>query len=104
MLSKLESKSRADGRTALASPVATCSVASKFTRPALPVPAAHSPGAWSAIVIVAIVLVLTGCATTFPMMPTPALYKGENAQPLFNDLSIDSRRPSLDLLFITDRE
>jgi len=62
-----------------------------------------SPRARSAIVIGAIAFVLTGCATTFPMMPTPALYTGENAKPLFNDLSIDSRRPSLDLLFVTDR-
>ena len=37
------------------------------------------------------------------MMPTPVLYTGENAKPLFTELSIDSRRPSLDLLFITDR-
>ncbi len=36
-------------------------------------------------------------------MPTPVLYTGENARPLFTELSIDSRRPSLDLLFITDR-
>ena len=43
-----------------------------------------SPGAWSAVVIVAIAFVLTGCATTFPMMPTPALYTGENAKPLFD--------------------
>ena len=62
-----------------------------------------SPGAWSAVVVVAIAFVLTGCATTFPMMPTPALYTGENAKPLFADLSIESRRPSLDLLFVTDR-
>jgi esterase/lipase superfamily enzyme len=37
------------------------------------------------------------------MMPTPALYTGANAKPLFTELSIDSRRPHLDLLFITDR-
>ncbi|HET7204430.1 MAG TPA: alpha/beta hydrolase [Steroidobacteraceae bacterium] len=37
------------------------------------------------------------------MMPTPALYTGENAKPLFEDSAIDSRRPSLDLLFVTDR-
>ena len=37
------------------------------------------------------------------MMPTPVLYTGENAKPLFTELSTDSRRPSLDLLFITDR-
>src|SRR4030095_5838780 len=60
-----------------------------------------SPGARSAIVIAAIAFVLAGCATT--MMPTPALYTGANAKPLFTELPIDSRRPSLDLLFITDR-
>ena len=64
---------------------------------------ACSPEAWSAFVIVAIAFVLTGCATTFPMMQTPTLYTGENAKPLFDDASLDSRRPSLDLLFITDR-
>ena len=62
-----------------------------------------SPGARFAIVIAAIAFVLTGCATNHPMMPTPVLYTGENARLLFTELSIDSRRPSLDLLFITDR-
>jgi esterase/lipase superfamily enzyme len=33
----------------------------------------------------------------------PVLYTGPNAKPLFTELSIDSRRPSLDLLYITDR-
>ena len=37
-------------------------------------------------------------------MPTPTLYAGQDAKPLFTDSSIDSRRPSLDLLFVTDRE
>jgi esterase/lipase superfamily enzyme len=37
------------------------------------------------------------------MMPTPTLYTGANAKPLFSDLPADSRRSSLDLLFITDR-
>jgi esterase/lipase superfamily enzyme len=62
-----------------------------------------APGARSAIVIAAIAFVLTGCATTYTMMPTPALYAGENAKPLFTELASDSRQPSLDLLFITDR-
>ena len=61
------------------------------------------PGARSAIVVAAIAFVLTGCATNRAMMPTPVLYTGANAKPLFTELSIDSRRPSLDLLFITDR-
>jgi esterase/lipase superfamily enzyme len=62
-----------------------------------------SPGARTAIVIAAIAFVLTGCATNRAMMPTPVLYTGENARPLFTELPIDSRRPPLDLLFITDR-
>jgi esterase/lipase superfamily enzyme len=37
------------------------------------------------------------------MMPTPVLYTGENAKPLFTESSAASRRPSIDLLFITDR-
>ena len=37
------------------------------------------------------------------MMPTPVLYTGANAKPLFNKLSMVSRQPPLDLLFITDR-
>ena len=57
----------------------------------------------AAIVIATIAFALTGCATNRAMMPTPVLYTGENARPLFTGLSIDSRRPSLDLLFITDR-
>jgi len=36
-------------------------------------------------------------------MPTPAIYTGADARPLFTELPIDSRRSSLDLLFITDR-
>jgi esterase/lipase superfamily enzyme len=57
----------------------------------------------SAVVIAAIALVLTGCATHRAMMPSPVLYTGESARPLFTESSIDSHRPSLDLLFITDR-
>jgi esterase/lipase superfamily enzyme len=62
-----------------------------------------SRGAWSAVVIGAIAFVLAGCASTYPMMPTPTLYTGENAKPLFDDLPIDRRQPPLDLLFVTDR-
>jgi esterase/lipase superfamily enzyme len=62
-----------------------------------------SHGARSAVAIAAIAFVLTGCATNHAMMPTPVLYTGENARPLFNELPIESRRPPLDLLYITDR-
>jgi esterase/lipase superfamily enzyme len=62
-----------------------------------------SPGGCSAVAIVAIAFVLAGCATTFPLMPTPTLYTGTNAKPLFDDMPVDIRRPSLDLLYVTDR-
>jgi esterase/lipase superfamily enzyme len=54
-------------------------------------------------IVIATAWLLSGCATVYPMMPTPVLYTGANAKPLFTDLSIDHRRPPLDLLFITDR-
>ena len=60
-------------------------------------------GARYAVVLGAVVFILTGCTTTFKMMPTPALYTGQNAKPLFTGLANDGRRPALDLLFITDR-
>jgi len=62
-----------------------------------------SPGAGSAIVIAAIALALTGCATNRALMPTPTLYTGANAKPLFTDSSSARQAPALDLLFITDR-
>ena len=46
---------------------------------------------------------LAGCATNHALMPTPALYTGPNAKPLFTDAPIDPRPPTLDLFFLTDR-
>ncbi len=46
---------------------------------------------------------LAGCATNHALMPTPAVYTGPNAKPLFADASIDSRPSPLDLLYLTDR-
>ena len=46
---------------------------------------------------------LAGCATNHPLMPTPALYTGPNARPLFAEASLESPPPALDLLFLTDR-
>jgi esterase/lipase superfamily enzyme len=52
----------------------------------------------------AALLSLAGCATTtHPMMPTPALYTGPQAKPLFTDVPTVVRTPSLELLYITDR-
>jgi esterase/lipase superfamily enzyme len=36
-------------------------------------------------------------------MPTPVLYSGANAKPLFADSPIEGRAPPVDVLFITDR-
>jgi esterase/lipase superfamily enzyme len=50
-----------------------------------------------------VVLALGGCATTYPMMPTPTLYTGAQAKSLFTDVPAVQRTPPLDLLYITDR-
>ena len=54
------------------------------------------------LALVLLAFVLGGCATSHVMMPTPALYTGANARPLFQ-APIDGSSTSLDLLFITDR-
>ncbi len=51
----------------------------------------------------AVPLGLAGCATTHPLMPTPTLYTGAQAKPLFTAAPAEARTPPLDLLFITDR-
>jgi len=70
---------------------------------------ARLPTCWSrdraGVFVAAIVLVLAGCATTtHPLMPTPALYTGPQAKPVFTDLPAERRTPALDLLYITDRK
>jgi esterase/lipase superfamily enzyme len=54
-------------------------------------------------IALAALLGLAGCATTHPMMPTPALYAGAQAKPLFTEAPAAVRTPPLDLLYITDR-
>ncbi len=56
-----------------------------------------------ACALVLIAFVLCGCATNRALMPTPALYTGANARPLFDEASVDGQTTSVDLLFITDR-
>jgi len=47
---------------------------------------------------------LSGCASTsHPLMPTPALYLNATSQTLFHALPAERMRPSVDLLYITDR-
>jgi esterase/lipase superfamily enzyme len=57
------------------------------------------PGAATLVAILA----LAGCATTNPMMPTPTLYTGAQAKPLFTELPASRRSPPIDLLYLTDR-
>ena len=54
-------------------------------------------------IALAVLLGAAGCATTHPLMPTPALYTGAQAKPLFTEAPAAARTPPLDLLFITDR-
>ena len=55
------------------------------------------------VVIAAAAFVLSSCATDHALMPTPALYTGANALPLFGNSAVGSQRPVLDLLYVTDR-
>ena len=48
-------------------------------------------------------LAVAGCTSTYPMMPTPALYIGEMAKALFTGIPVEHRTPPLDLLYVTDR-
>ncbi len=54
-------------------------------------------------IALAALLGVAGCATTYPMMPTPALYTGPQAKPLFTEVPAEDHKPPLDLLYITDR-
>jgi len=56
-----------------------------------------------AAVALAATLGLAGCASTYPLMPTPTLYTGAQARPLFSQAPTEVRTSALDLLFITDR-
>jgi esterase/lipase superfamily enzyme len=56
----------------------------------------------TAIALAALVS-MAGCATTHPLMPTPLLYIGTQAKPLFTEAHATVRTPPLDLLYITDR-
>ena len=55
--------------------------------------------------LVVLVGVCSGCgAPARPLMPTPTLYTGVDAEPLFDDLPASERVPWIDLLYVTDRE
>jgi esterase/lipase superfamily enzyme len=46
---------------------------------------------------------LGGCSSTFPLMPTPAVYTGNAARPLFASTPAVRETPAIDLLYVTDR-
>ena len=54
-------------------------------------------------IALAVLLALSGCATTHPMMPTPVMYTGAQAKPLFTDAPAVARTSPLELLYFTDR-
>jgi esterase/lipase superfamily enzyme len=61
-----------------------------------------SPASKRLLAVVAFALV-GGCATTHPLMPTPALYRGAEATPLFTKVPSSRQTSAIDLLYITDR-
>jgi hypothetical protein len=58
---------------------------------------------WRNVAALAAIALVTGCATVEPLMPTPTVYVGQGAKPLFVDVPVDRKKPSVDLLYITDR-
>lgn len=51
----------------------------------------------------AVVAALTGCASNFPLMPTPEMYAGAKDKLLFTAVPADRRVPSFDLPYVTAR-
>lgn len=55
------------------------------------------------VAMLATIMLFAGCTTTHSLMPTPAMYVGPQARPVFANTPAESRKASLDLLYITDR-
>ena len=53
--------------------------------------------------MLAAIALFTGCATTYPLMPTPTVYVGQQGKPLFADVPAAGQKASIDLLYVTDR-
>ncbi len=73
---------------------------------AVPAPEGAAARTWHfalGLIVFPLALALAGCATPYQMMPTPALYYGKEAKPLFTNVSPERRTPSLELLYVTDR-
>ena len=50
-----------------------------------------------------VVLLLVGCATSRPLMPTPAIYTDQKESP-YEDVPVALRTPEVEVLYATDRE
>ena len=60
-------------------------------------------GIAASVAMLAAIALFTGCASTYPLMPAPALYVGPKGKPLFAEVPAADRNPSVDLLYVTDR-
>jgi esterase/lipase superfamily enzyme len=72
-------------------------------KPRIPAPAS-AVSQWSGVAAsIGLACLLGACATTTPLMPTPTLYSGEDATPIFTQARADQQKPSVDLFYVTDR-
>jgi esterase/lipase superfamily enzyme len=62
-----------------------------------------TPSRMKGILSIAAMLVLMGCATSRPLMPTPAIYVDEK-EGLLEDVSPALRTAEADILYVTDRQ
>ena len=49
------------------------------------------------------IILLVGCATERPLMPTPAIYEDPGGEPLFTGLSSTQQQTAINLFYVTDR-
>ena len=49
------------------------------------------------------IALFTGCATNYPLMPTPAVYVGPQGKPLLANVPAAGQKASIDLLYVTNR-
>ena len=55
------------------------------------------------VAMLAAIALFARCATTYPLMPTPAVYVGQQGKPLFADVPAADKKASVDLLYVTHR-
>jgi esterase/lipase superfamily enzyme len=55
------------------------------------------------VVMLGTIALLAGCATTYPLMPSPAVYVGQQGKPLLAQAPAAGQKGSVDLLYVTNR-